>query len=229
MFLLILILLWQDVWDNLEVIPTASCKTQNAIDNSNVSGLSAARMLMKKSYRLFIITALVSAALPLFAAPKDEQSMLADLDSPRDKVVVDGLNRFEKEYPTSAPALAKTRILLTDSRPLVRRKAARVLGALHTDVTDAEMQSIAKLLDAPEKVEVMEGLKALRGLKAQSVVPKIVPLLKNPDNNVKRDACRTLAVLGDKSLIPSIEPLTQDADKLVAKDANDAIFALKNK
>ena len=44
----------------------------------------------------------------------------------------------------------------------------------------------------------MEGLKALRGLKAQSTIPKIVTLLKHADPNVKRDACRTLAVLGDK-------------------------------
>jgi HEAT repeat protein len=69
----------------------------------------------------------------------------------------------------------------------------------------------------------------LRGLKAQSAIPQILPLLDNPDSNVKRDSCRTLAVLGDSSLIPSIKPLLTYPDLDVQKDAADAISILKEK
>ena len=69
----------------------------------------------------------------------------------------------------------------------------------------------------------------MRGLKAQSIIPEITPLLKNPDKNVVRDACRTLAVLGDKSLIPTIKPLLEVSDLAVQKDAADAIAILKEK
>jgi HEAT repeat protein len=70
---------------------------------------------------------------------------------------------------------------------------------------------------------------SLRGLKAQSKIPEITPLLNSPTPNVVRDACRTLAELGNKELIPSIEPLLKHADKRVQTDAQDAIYKLKAK
>lgn len=179
--------------------------------------------------RLLVAAAIFTTALPLLAAPKTEDQLLTDLDSPKEKVVYAALQDLEKQYPTSAAGLAKIKTLLTDPRPLVHEKAARVLGALHAEVSDSELNSIAAMLDSANKKEVMEGLKALRGLKAQSTVPKIVGLLKNPDANVKRDACRTLAVIADKSVVPSIQPLLTDPDKGVVKDANDAIFTLNAK
>ena len=75
----------------------------------------------------------------------------------------------------------------------------------------------------------MQALKALRGLKAESTVPKIVPLLQNPDQNIKRDACRTLAVIGGKDNVKDIEPLLKDPDKAVVEDAQKAIAALNIK
>jgi HEAT repeat protein len=69
----------------------------------------------------------------------------------------------------------------------------------------------------------------LRGLKAQSTIPQITPLLQDSDLNVKRDAIRTLAVLGDKSLVPTIQPLMSFPDLAVQKDAADAIEILKAK
>ena len=162
------------------------------------------------------------------AAEKTEEQLIKDLDSPKPGVVTDALLKIEKLYPTSAPAIAKTKQLLTDSRPAVRRKAARVLGVLHTELTQQEMQNVVALLKGDSQ-EQMDGLKALRGLKAQSTIPDILPLLKSPTPNVVRDACRTLAVLGNKDVIPSIEPLLSNPNKAVAKDAQDAIFALKNK
>ena len=179
---------------------------------------------------LLLVAAVLVTALPLLAKPPlTEEELIANLDSPKEKIVYAALQDLEKQYPTSAPALAKIKTLLTDPRPLVHQKAARVLGALHTEVSDAELKSIAALLDSADKKEVLESLKALRGLKAQSTIPKIVTLLKNPDPNVKRDACRTLAVIADKSVVSDIEPLLQDPDKGVVKDANDAIFTLKAK
>lgn len=178
---------------------------------------------------LLVATVVFATALPLYAGNKTEEQLIADLDSPKEKVVYAALQDLEKQYPASENAHTKIKSLLTDKRMLVRDKAARVLGALHLELSDAELKNIAALLDSPDKKEIMEGLKALRGLKAQSTVPKIVTLLKHADANVKRDACRTLAVLGDKSNVPDIEPLLQDPDKAVVKDANDAIFTLKSK
>lgn len=178
---------------------------------------------------LFIALAIFATALPLLAKEKTEAELLADLDSPKDKVVYAALQNLEKQYPDSAPGLAKVKTLLADPRPTVHQKAARVLGALHVEVSADELKSIAAMLDATDKKEIMEGLKALRGLKAQSVIPKIVTLLQHADANVKRDACRTLAVIADKSVVKDIEPLMQDKDKGVVKDATDAVFTLKNK
>jgi HEAT repeat protein len=186
---------------------------------------------MKNSvHRLLVAAAVFAVALPLLAGGfNSEQELLAALDSPKEKDVVSALQGFEKDYPTSTAAMAKAKVLLGDPRMAVHRKAARVLGVLHADVSDADLKNIAALLDSPAKDDVLDGLKALRGLKAQSVVPKIVPLLKNPDANIKRDSCRTLAVIGSKDNVADIEPLLQDPEKAVVKDANDAIFALKSK
>ncbi len=171
----------------------------------------------------------ISLAVPALAKQKTEEEVLTDMDSPTAKVAVSGLAEMEKQYPTSTAGLAKTKTLLADERVTVREKAARVLGALHADVNETDLANICKLLQGETKTEIIEGLKALRGLKAQSTVPKILPLLKNPDENVKRDACRTLAVLGDKSIIPDIQPLLKDPNSAVVKDANDAIFELNSK
>ena len=182
------------------------------------------------SKRLLVATAIVATALPLLAKPpQTEEQLIAALDSPKEKVVYAALQDLEKQYPTSAPAQAKIKALLTDPRPVVHQKAARVLGALHADVSSTDLDNIAKMLDSADKKEIQEALKALRGLKAQSTIPKIVGLLKNADANVKRDACRTLAVIGSKSNVSDIEPLLSDPDKAVVKDANDAIFTLKAK
>jgi HEAT repeat protein len=189
---------------------------------------------MKNICRLFfggiIGLAIFTAVLPASAKPpKTEDELLAALNSPKDKEVYSALQDLEKQYPADPNILPPIKKLLTDPRPIVREKAARVLGALHADVSAEDLKNISAMLDSSDPNEIMESLKALRGLKAESTVPKIVPLLKHANNNVKRDACRTLAVIGDKSNIKDIEPLLQDPDKTVQKDASDAIFQLKAK
>jgi HEAT repeat protein len=119
--------------------------------------------------------------------------------------------------------------LLADPRDKVKRKDARVLGVIHADVDSTDIENICELLKSSDKRAIMDGLIALRGLKAQSAIPQIIPLLDNPDSNVKRDSMRTLAVLGDSSLIPKIKPFLTYPDLAVQKDAADAIAILKEK
>jgi HEAT repeat protein len=105
------------------------------------------------------------------------------------------------------------------------------LGALHADVSNDDVKAICALLKSADPDEAIDGLKALRGLKAPQAVPQITPILKetNRHPNVIRDACRTLAVLGDKSVIREIEPLLNNPNAAIKKDAQDAIFVLKAK
>jgi HEAT repeat protein len=189
---------------------------------------------MIKSYKRSFIgmlgLAVLALSLPAFArTPLSEDELITNLASPKDGVVIDALQNIEKNYPTTTKALPAMKKLLTDPRDKVKRKSARVLGVIHADVDSTDIQNICELLKASDKREIMDGLIALRGLKAQSAIPQILPLLDNPDSNVKRDSMRTLAVLGDKSLIPKIQPLLTYPDLAVQKDAADAISILKEK
>ena len=163
------------------------------------------------------------------AKVKTEEQLIADLSSPKEDVVSDAMLKIEKQYPTSSKAIPEIKKYLGDNRAKVRRKAARVIGVLHADVTSAEIKSICGLLKATEPREVMDGLIALRGLKAAEALPEIVPLLNHAAPGVIRDACRTVAVLGGKEQVARIEPLLKHADPKVQKDAQDAIFTLKAK
>jgi len=168
----------------------------------------------------------------LLAPPKKgktEDELIALLKSTKEKEVIKALQEMEKLYPASTKCQDAIKPLLTDARKPVVRKAARVLGIMNAPVSEADLKNIAALLKGPDKFEMIDGLKALRGLKAQSTIPEITPLLKNPDKNVIRDACRTLAVLGNKNLIPDIKPLLEYPDVAVQKDAADAISILKEK
>lgn len=179
-------------------------------------------------YILAIAFAL-TMAVPVLAGQPSESDVINNLGSTDERTVLSGLKSAEKDYPTDAAIQAKVKGLLTDPREKVRAKAGRVLGALHAELSDADLKNLAAMLNSQSKDEVLDALKSLRGLKAQSVEMQIVPLLKNPDANIERDACRTLAVIGDKSVIPDIKPLLDSPNKAVVKDANDAIFALGNK
>lgn len=160
---------------------------------------------------------------------KTEEELIALLASPKEKTVINALQEMETLYPTSATCQAAIKPLLTDSRVPVVRKAARVLGMMNAPVSEEDLKHIAALLKSTDKATVIDGLKALRGLKAQSMIPEIVPLLQNPDKNIMRDSIRTLAVLGDKSLVPTIQPFMDYPDLAVQKDAADALAILKQK
>jgi len=186
---------------------------------------------LKRTLTGTLLCALLASALTAVAAPKTEDELIAELASPKEKTVTAALLQLEKNYPTSTKAFPEIKKLLTDDREAVRRKAARVLGALHAPVSEQDLNAICQLLKSDKTETIIDGLKALRGLKAESVVSQITPVLKRTDvhRNVLRDACRTLAVLGNKNLIPEIEPLLKNPDAAVQKDAQDAIYKLKNK
>lgn len=192
---------------------------------------------MNKLYRRSFTGMLVLAFLTMTLAPlllqarppKSEDALIADLASSKDSVVISALQNIERNYPTTTKALPAMKKLLTDPRIKVKRKAARVLGVLHADVDSTDIENICTLLKSSDVDTIIDGLKALRGLKAQSAIPQILPLLKNANDNVKRDSMRTLAVLGDKSLIPDIKPFLTYPDLAVQKDAADAIAILKEK
>ncbi len=185
--------------------------------------------IYERSFIGMLVLSFLALALPVLAAPLSEDELIAQLSSSDEKKVYDALQHLEKQYPTGTKALPAMKKLLADDRIKVKRKAARVLGVIHADLSDAEIASICTLLKSSDPEVLTDGLKALRGLKAPSAVPEILPVLKNPTPNVVRDACRTLAVLGDKSVIPDIEPLLKDPNPKVQQDAQDAIFALKAK
>src|SRR6187399_1868098 len=98
--------------------------------------------MYKMTKRSFFIAlacgAVVLATSPAWAAKvKTEDQLIAELSSPKDTVVESAMLHLEKEYPTSTKATTEIKKYLGDHRPKVRRKAARVLGALHADVTSA--------------------------------------------------------------------------------------------
>ena len=178
--------------------------------------------------RLLVVLIICAAALTSFAKEKTVDQLIAELSSPKPNVVVSALQNLEKSYPTDVNAQAKIKPLLADPRATVKRKAARVLGVMNAEVSSEDLKNIVTLLSG-DKGEKTDGLKALRGLKAQSTISQITPLLKDPDKNVMRDAIRKLAVLGDKSLVPTIQPFLTVPDLAVQKDAADAIAILKEK
>jgi HEAT repeat protein len=185
--------------------------------------------LSKRSLVGALLLAMCTMASPLLAKEKSEDQLIQDLASPDADKVAETLQHLEKGYPTSTKSFPAIKKLLADQRPKVRRKAARVLGALHAQVDEANLKDICALLKSTDTAEIVDGLKSLRGLKASSTVPEILPLLKHDKVNVVRDACRTLSVLGDKGTIPAIEPLVSNPDPKIHKDAEDAIYILRSK
>lgn len=186
--------------------------------------LTKRSFLIALALGIFVLTTSTSQA-----KPKTEDELIAELSGANANKVADAMLGLERQFPTSTRAQGEIKKYLEDPREIVRRKAGRVLGAVHAEVSDAELKKIAAMLKATSKLEVMDALKSLRGLKAASTLPQILPLLQNPDIGVVRDACRTVAVFGSKANIPALEELLKHPDPKVQKDAQDAIFELKTK
>jgi HEAT repeat protein len=171
-------------------------------------------------------------ATPAPTQEQKEEQLIKDLASPDADKVQNALGDLESMYDkkldvtNSFPVI---RSLLGDSREPVRRKAARISGIFHLQLTGAELKLVCAQLKASDWKEVQSGLKALRDLNVPSTVPDILPCLQHPVPGVVRDACRTLAVVANKDVIPSIQPLLNSPDNAVKKDAQDAIAKLQAK
>jgi len=175
----------------------------------------------------------LAAASPLPTALRTEESFIKNLaPTNSDRVITDAMTQLERLYHKDASrtnAIPALKNLLADSRPPVRRKAARILGIFHAQLNAAELKQVCSQLKANDWGEVQSGLKALRDLNMPAAVPDILPCLKHFNPNVVRDACRTLAVIGDKSVISAIEPLLASPNPKIKKDAQEAIEQLKAK
>ena len=183
-----------------------------------------------KRYLAFALALLlVDCGCTLSAAPKTEEQLVKDLSSSSTEKITSALLQLEKEHPNSPASVPAIKKCLNDPHVEVRRKAARVLGAVHADVDAESLKPIVALLKSSEPRDVIDGLKALHGIRAHKTVADILPLLHHSHPNVIRDACRTLAALGSKANIPAIEPLLNHANKEVQKDAQDAINVLSTK
>jgi HEAT repeat protein len=217
--------------DAVSFRPAIKCDSN--CDSRITQELIMTKLTTRLSQRSFLM-ALIALMLAFTttgagAKEKTEDELIAELASPKEKTVTAAMLQLEKKHPNSERAVTEIKKYLGDERPAVRRKAARVLGAIHAEVTPAELQKICALLKATDYREIMDGLIALRGLKAAAVLPQITPLLQHQQPNVIRDACRTIAVLGNKSHVPLIEPLLEHANAAVQKDAKTAIFKLNDK
>lgn len=172
---------------------------------------------------------LINVPLSQAAKTKTEDEFITELSGANANKVAEAMLGLEKQYPTSTRAQTEIKKYLTDPREIVRRKAGRVLGSIHAEVNETDLKNITAMLKATSNPEVMDALKSLRGLKAESTLPQILPLLKSTDVGVIRDACRTVAALGTKANVSDIEPLLKHPDVKVQKDAQDAINALNAK
>src|SRR5690349_1770713 len=148
--------------------------------------------LTKRSFFIALACGVVALAnTPSFAAKlTTEDELIADLASPKESVVVDTMLKLEKQFPLSTKWHPEVKKMLTSNQPKVRRKAGRVLGVVHAEVSDADLKNITAMFKATDPQEVMDALKSLRGLKAQSTLPEVVALLKSPNPGIIRDACR---------------------------------------
>src|SRR4051794_19085955 len=118
---------------------------------------------MKRAYGLGLVSALACACLmagtSVQAGPETEEQVIQELNGPNPDKVADAMLQLEKQYPTSTTALPTLKKMLTDPRPKVRRKAGRVLGALHAEVNETDLKNICAMLKAADTQEQMDALK----------------------------------------------------------------------
>ena len=214
-----------------------------SIADSDKSHLAALKSISQRSVRIgmiFLLAMLTFTPL-LLAADKSEDELIQMLKARDYKVVSSALEKLPKLYPDSTNSLPYIRELLksndvvskekkkTVPPNILARKAARALGEYHAALGPDDLKLIYGFLKARDSGEVIDGLKALRGLKAPDAVPEILPLLKDTNEHIIRDSIRTLAALGNKETIPAIEPFLQHSNPAVKKDAQEALAALQAK
>lgn len=192
--------------------------------------------------RLLVLLMVMFVSLVSRAAPgKTESELLAMLKSPEPQQVLDALDRLPNWYPNSTTAVMEIRGLLgsrTSARGfpsnIIPRKAARALGNYGATLNEEDIKVFLTLIRSSSTDDVMDGLKALRGLKQpveseRKIATEVALLLKDKEIHIVRDAIRTLGALGSKDSIPVLEPFLKHMRLDVKKDAREAIAALQKK
>lgn len=186
----------------------------------------------------------LSVLAPVFAGAatrKTEAQLIAMLDSKNYQDVLDAMDRLPNWYPGSTNAIQQIRrqlrTTLTLSRVpknLINRKAARALGNYGATLEWDDVKIFIGFIRSADIDEVMDGLKALRGLKEppdieRKIADEVVVLLKDKETHIVRDAMRTLATVGNAEVIPAIEPFVKYRRLDVSRDARDAIAAIRKR
>ncbi len=172
---------------------------------------------------------LVLIVLLAACGARDEPQLMTALNSPDPDVVVEALSEIEDVGYASTSAQRRIIELVKDSRPEVRRRSARVLGAIHAPVDAATVAAIGAMLESRDDGEVVDALKALRGMPSRSEIPRMLPLLKHPDEHVVRDTCRTLGAVADAAVVPDLEPLLKSRNEEIRADAQAALAKLRHR
>lgn len=172
---------------------------------------------------------------------KTEAELISMLSSTNYQKAIDALDRLPNWYPNSTNAIQEIRKLLGSTvtrrgvpKNILSRKAARALGSYGATLGEDDLKVFVSFIRSADVDDVMDGLKALRGLKLppdseRKLSAEIVLLLKDKEIHVVRDAIRTLGALGNKDVIPVLEPFVKQLRLDVKRDAKDAIAAIQKK
>ena len=160
---------------------------------------------------------------------------------------LDGLARIA--HASSVP-LFKAR--LTDRDPFLRRAAAEGLGrsgdrselsafeiAVGNDESDMVRAAIAFALEKLGRPYVARLIDMLNSSKmapqvqgyllelGRSVIPSLVPRLREPDPEVRARVAEVLGLFGGDPALTALQPLTEDRDRDVVEAATQAIERIK--
>ncbi len=192
---------------------------------------------MKQTLRFALCAALLLMTSVGWSAdrtkvPLTEAELIRQLGTHDEDQVNVAISQLRDRFPTSTNAIHAICGLLKDD--WFRRRAARALGDCHAELELSDVKLILGMFRVYSPDEVMDGLKAIRGLKEPDAIKKkmvadVLPLLQDTNTHVVRDACRTLAVIGNKDTISYIEPLLKSKEADIRLDAKQAIDKLQSK
>lgn len=112
-------------------------------------------------------------------------------------------------YPPKDVAVELVRVIA--GRPLNLR--VRAVGLLASIDASGAAPALEGLLETDDSVDLrIEVLKSLSRFHSVSSIPRIRPLLMNPNARLKATAARTLGELGDDDVTPLLVELLDDAD-----------------
>jgi HEAT repeat protein len=113
--------------------------------------------------------------------------------------------------------------------PDLKRVIAQVLSRRgNNTLLDDQIREQKTRLESDQGSDRQEALYQLAKTRTVKAAEIIVPLLLDPDENVKIDALVALRATGNETHISKVEGLLNDADPMVRSLASDVINNLKN-